>query len=85
MTPLDTSGTPESRPVDPQTELARLFADHGTSLYRVCRCTLGSAADAEDVVQDAFLKLLQHLAGARPRSLEARRPEGGVARDTLKG
>jgi RNA polymerase sigma-70 factor (ECF subfamily) len=47
--------------VDPQDETLRLFQEHGTSLYRFCRSVLKDGSDAEDVVQDTFLKLLHHL------------------------
>jgi len=55
-------------PADPQTETLRLFQEHGASLYRFCRVTLGRADDAEDVVQETFLKLLQHLENHGARS-----------------
>jgi RNA polymerase sigma-70 factor (ECF subfamily) len=54
--------------VDPQAEALRLFADHGTALYRFCRSMLGGGDDAEDVVQDAFVKLLQHLRAGGDRT-----------------
>jgi RNA polymerase sigma-70 factor (ECF subfamily) len=54
-----------------QTEALRLFAEHGTGLYRFCLFTLRNQQDAEDVVQDTFLKLLQHL-------------EQGAARATIR-
>lgn len=68
MKPLDSIDTSEPRSVDPQAEVLRLFGDHGSPLYRFCRCTLGSGGDAEDVVQDTFLKLLQHLQSGGDRS-----------------
>lgn len=46
----------------------RLFQEHGQSLYRFCVFTLGRADEAEDVVQETFLKLLQHLHGNGNRS-----------------
>lgn len=45
----------------PQAEVLDLFAGYGTALYRFCRFTLGRDDEAEDVVQDTFLKLLVHL------------------------
>lgn len=42
-------------------ETLRLFEAHGEGLYRFCRATLGRADEADDVVQETFLKLLQHL------------------------
>jgi RNA polymerase sigma-70 factor (ECF subfamily) len=53
---------------DPADEALRLFEAHGTPLYRFCRFTLGRADEAEDVVQETFLKLLQHLGGDGDRS-----------------
>jgi RNA polymerase sigma-70 factor, ECF subfamily len=54
--------TPEAiRPDSLQQEALRLFAEHGAALYRFCLFTLRNQQDAEDVVQDTFLKLLQHL------------------------
>jgi RNA polymerase sigma-70 factor (ECF subfamily) len=47
--------------VDPQAETLRLFHEHGTALYRFCRSVLHHTSDAEDVVQETFLKLLHHL------------------------
>ena len=47
--------------VDPQAETLRLFQEHGTPLYRFCRSVLRHTGDAEDVVQETFLKLLRHL------------------------
>ena len=55
-TPATTSTT-----VDPQAETLRLFQEHGTALYRFCRSVLRHTGDAEDVVQETFLKLLRHL------------------------
>jgi len=61
--------TPESsRPESLQQEAMCLFAEHGAGLYRFCLFTLRHHQDAEDVVQDTFLKLLQHLAGGAERA-----------------
>lgn len=51
-----------------QQEAIRLFAEHGAALYRFCLFTLRRPQDAEDVVQDTFLKLLPHLAGGGARA-----------------
>src|SRR5438552_16034493 len=59
---------PGSAP-DPTAEALRLFDDHGPSLLGFCRATLGhGAADAEDIVQDSFVKLLQHLRAGGDRT-----------------
>ena len=38
-----------------------LFKEHGTPIYRFASALLRHPQDAEDVVQETFLKLLQHL------------------------
>ena len=53
---------------DPQSEVLTLFGEHGASLYRFCRSILGAGDDSEDVVQDAFLRLLQHLQASGDRA-----------------
>ena len=50
-----------STTLDPQAETLRLFQEHGAALYRFCRSVLRHTGDAEDVVQETFLKLLHHL------------------------
>jgi RNA polymerase sigma-70 factor (ECF subfamily) len=50
-----------STSVDPQAETLRLFQEHGAALCRFCRSVLRNTGDAEDVVQETFLKLLHHL------------------------
>ena len=72
--PLKSMPTPEpfprSEPAsgDPQAEVLRLFGQHGAALYRFTRATLRDASEAEDVVQETFLKLLQHLRDGNDRS-----------------
>jgi RNA polymerase sigma-70 factor (ECF subfamily) len=58
------------QPEDPalRQEAMCLFDEHGAALYRFCLFTLRHQQDAEDVVQDTFLKLLQHLAHGATRS-----------------
>src|SRR5262245_35190237 len=55
MSPADVSVT------EPSGEVLRLFGEHGAAIYRFCRSSLRNTSDAEDVVQETFLKLLQHL------------------------
>jgi RNA polymerase sigma-70 factor, ECF subfamily len=55
------ASTPTPTKVDPQAETLRLFQEHGTALYRFCKSVLRHTGDTEDVVQEAFLKLLHHL------------------------
>jgi RNA polymerase sigma-70 factor (ECF subfamily) len=59
--PLHPIETIRPMSIDPPAEVLRLFGEYGSSLYRFCRAALGSGDDAEDIVQDTFLKLLQHL------------------------
>jgi RNA polymerase sigma-70 factor (ECF subfamily) len=61
MKTADASISSSSAAVDPKAETLRLFQEHGTALYRFCRGVLHYADDAEDVVQETFLKLLDHL------------------------
>ncbi len=68
MTPLDTAESLASTAGGAESEALRLFSEHGPGLYRFCRSTVGSGADAEDIVQDTFLKLLQHLQSGGNRS-----------------
>ena len=61
MKAVDRPFASTSTTVDPQAETLRLFQEHGTALYRFCRSVLRHTGDAEDVVQETFLKLLHHL------------------------
>lgn len=48
---------------DPRDErVMRLFAEHGDGVFRLALLMLGRPADAEDIVQETFLRLLRHLA-----------------------
>ena len=53
---------------DPPAEALRLFNEHGGAIYRFCRSMLRNESEAEDVVQETFLKLLQHLKADSVRS-----------------
>jgi RNA polymerase sigma factor (sigma-70 family) len=44
----------------------RVFDEHASGVFRLARLMLGSADEAEDVVQETFLKLTAHLDAARP-------------------
>ena len=61
MKTADASISSSSVAVDPQAETLRLFEEHGAALFRFCRSVLRHTGDAEDVVQETFLKLLDHL------------------------
>jgi RNA polymerase sigma-70 factor (ECF subfamily) len=45
----------------PRDEVLRLFSEQGPAVFRFCRSMLRTPEEAEDVVQDTFLKLLRHL------------------------
>ena len=49
---------PTNRRLNP--ELEQLFREHSQMLYRTAYTMLGNAADAEDVLQTVFLRLLRH-------------------------
>lgn len=49
-------------------EAARLFELHGGALYRFARVLVRRPEDAEDVVQSAFVRLLEHLGRGGDRS-----------------
>jgi RNA polymerase sigma factor (sigma-70 family) len=55
-------------PGAPGDEVVRLFGKYGTSLYRFSRSMLDAADEAEDVVQEVFLRLLQHLQAGGDRT-----------------
>lgn len=46
----------------------RLYAAHGRKMKNLARNLLGSAADAEDAVQETFLKVQRSIAGFRGQS-----------------
>jgi len=68
MDVLDPAERADPLPADPSSEALRLFDAHGQTIYRFCRSTTRSAADADDVVQETFLKLLHHLNGGGDRT-----------------
>jgi RNA polymerase sigma-70 factor, ECF subfamily len=43
------------------TDYADVVREHGSKIYNAVYCMLGNAADAEDVVQEAFLKAFRAL------------------------
>jgi RNA polymerase sigma-70 factor, ECF subfamily len=45
----------------PSTQARELFQQHGAAVYRFALMMLRHQQDAEDVVQETFLKLLNHL------------------------
>jgi DNA-directed RNA polymerase specialized sigma24 family protein len=67
MTVADRPAAPDSDVPEPQDEVLAMFADQGTALHRFCRSLLRAPDDAEDVVQETFLKRLWHLQAAGDR------------------
>ena len=49
-------------------DTGRLFEQHSAALYRFARVLLHQQEDAEDVVQAAFVKLMEHLARGGDRT-----------------
>ena len=49
-------------------ETEQLFEQHSAALYRFARVLLRQEADAEDVVQGAFVKLMEHFSRGGDRS-----------------
>jgi RNA polymerase sigma-70 factor, ECF subfamily len=68
MNTFDRTNPAEVSVTDPSGDTLRLFGEHGGAIYRFCRSSLRSTSDAEDVVQETFLKLLQHLNAGGDRS-----------------
>ena len=50
-----------ANPDDPRTAVVDLFREHGPAIYRFALVLGRHRDDAEDVVQETFLKLLTHL------------------------
>jgi RNA polymerase sigma-70 factor (ECF subfamily) len=68
MRTIEFSSRAEPAVTDPSDDVLRLFREQGAALYRFCRVNTGRADEAEDVVQDTFLKLLEHLRRGGDRS-----------------
>ena len=58
---LNTPAEASAGPVRAHDEALQLFEAHGTALFRFARVLVREPADAEDVVQTAFVRLLDHL------------------------
>ena len=63
-----TTRSPSGAPTDtaPDAGVLQLFYAHADAVYRLSRLMLGRADEAEDVVQETFLKLLRHVGDGRP-------------------
>ena len=57
-----------SEPSTAEGEVLRLFQTHGPALLRFCQSVMKNPGDAEDVLQETFLKLLRHLRAEGSRS-----------------
>jgi RNA polymerase sigma-70 factor, ECF subfamily len=53
---------------DPRATVLELFREHGAAVYRFATMLLRHRDDAEDVVQETYLKLLHHLEAGRDGS-----------------
>lgn len=51
---------PLAKPLDNAQTIAQLVADYSTALYRVAFSVTRNAAEAEDAVQETFLRVLRH-------------------------
>ena len=70
------------RRVEPREEtrerVLQAFREHGPALYRMALVLLRHHHDAEDVLQETFLKLLRHLEnGGEDRNLRGWRTRNG--------
>ena len=54
--------------IDPREETLRQFVAHGSAVLGFCRAMIFRTGEAEDVVQDTFLKLLVHLEAGGDRA-----------------
>ena len=57
-------------PARSETDLASLVAQYSSLLFRVAHSVLRSRAEAEDVVQDTFVRVLEHERKAHRRTLD---------------
>ena len=62
---------PLSRPVETDTSLATLVETYSTLLFRVAHSVLRNPTEAEDAVQDTFVRVLQFHEKAHKRELPA--------------
>ncbi len=53
---------PIAKPLDTSQTIAQLAAEYSTALYRVAFSVTRNAAEAEDAVQETFLRVLKHEA-----------------------
>jgi RNA polymerase sigma-70 factor (ECF subfamily) len=63
--PLCTPATAQAT-ASPDRLVLELFQAHADGVFRLATLMLGRAAEAEDVVQESFLRLLRHVTAGRP-------------------
>jgi RNA polymerase sigma-70 factor, ECF subfamily len=63
--PLSTAAMAQEE-TDSERLVLQLFHLHGDAIFRFAMLMLGRRHDAEDVVQDTFLRLMRHVTAARP-------------------
>ena len=68
MSPRDTADPAVAQSVDPREETLRQFGAHGAAILGFCRAMIARTGEAEDVVQETFLKLLVHLEAGGDRA-----------------
>ena len=54
------SSAPDSTSLTLETQLSDLIETHSTLLYRICFSVLRDSGDAEDAVQETFLRVMRH-------------------------
>lgn len=57
------TAAPVAKSVDKSQTIAQLVAEYSTTLYRVAFSVTRNAAEAEDAVQETFLRVLKHESG----------------------
>ncbi len=65
-TPLNPTAAAQDRATGLDWLVTELFQAHADGVFRLAMLILGRTAEAEDVVQETFLRLLRHLAAGRP-------------------
>lgn len=64
--PIRSSTAPAEAPAGPDRLVVELFQAHADGVFRLAMLMLDRRPDAEDVVQDTFLRLLRHVSANRP-------------------
>src|SRR5262245_20545294 len=64
----DVTECPEAAPIQPELEVIAYFDEYRNPLLRFLLSLGLSAVDGEEVIQETFLALLQHLRATKPRT-----------------